>query len=111
MIAPLSQLTPTLLLLAGGDAESKPIVPVADEGKFAKPVMLMTGDKPAGRGLLYPSPALFDVDGDGSKDLVMGDLRGFLHVANRAPGAGDHGWSETTLLKDKEGKDIKFSNW
>lgn len=82
-----------------------------NEPQFANPVLLTGGAKPLGRGLLYPSPALFDIDGDGALEIVMGDLFGKLYVAEKLAGDDPLAWSARTPLKDKEGKDIKFSNW
>jgi hypothetical protein len=78
---------------------------------FAEPVLLTAGDKPLGRGVLYPSPLLFDVDGDGQREMLLGDLAGRLHVARKLPGDDPLAWSETELFKGADGEILKFSNW
>lgn len=79
---------------------------------FEAPEMIKSGDKPIGgsfgkRDRIYPSPALHDIDGDGLKDLIVGDLFGRLTVAKRTK----DGWGTEEKLKDSEGKDLKFKNW
>ena len=89
--------------------------PLAADGEdgalFAEPVLLMAGSKPMGRGLLYPSPHMFDVDGDGQEEILMGDLWGVLHVAKKLPGDDPLAWSEATPLQSSDGEKLKFSNW
>jgi len=84
---------------------------VEDAPVFAEPVLLHEGDAPMGRGLLYPSPALFDVDADGTDELVMGDLVGKLWVSARVEGDDPTAWTEREPLKAADGNDLKFSNW
>ena len=90
------------------------ISPVLGQEKasmFADPVRVMAGDEPMGKGMLYPSPVFYDIDGDKRVELVVGDLMGYLRVAKRLPGSNPAVWSELTKLQSTEGKDIKFSNW
>ena len=77
---------------------------------FAAPVRLKAGDKFLGEQRLFPSPVFHDVDGDGQRDLVVGDLRGIMTVALRAPGDGPT-FAAETRLKDLDGKDLDFHNW
>lgn len=56
---------------------------------------------------MYPSPAVFDVDGDGVLDVVIGDLAGRVTWARRA-GAG---LEAEQALKSADGKNLKFHNW
>lgn len=79
---------------------------------FEAPKMLKAGDSPIGHELnkrerLYPSPALHDLDGDGIKDLVIGDLFGNLTWCK----GGKEGFGEEKQLMAQDGKPLKFSNW
>ena len=76
--------------------------------EFAEPVLVKAGDKGLGEGRLYPSPARYDIDGDGRRDLVVGDLWGKLTVATQAE---DGTYRAEVPLKDAEGKPIDFENW
>ena len=78
---------------------------------FAAPIRLMAGTKFLGEQRLYPSPVFHDVDGDGHKDLVIGDLRGHMTVALRVPGDGTVAFAAETRLKDLDGNDLDFHNW
>lgn len=74
---------------------------------FEAPVRLMAGDAHMGAKRLFPSPVLFDVDGDGKAEMVIGDLIGKLTVSHRE---GDT-WSAPEPLKGADGKPLKFHNW
>ena len=78
---------------------------------FAAPVRLMAGDQPMGKGRLYPSPSLFDLDGDGVAEMIIGDLFGNLTVSKRIPGEATTVWSDPKDLEGADGKPLKFSNW
>ena len=75
----------------------------------------MSGDRPlnATAEQMYPSPAFYDIDGDGCAELVVGDIFGKLNVYKNqnAGGKGDPVWGTPTALKTSEGKQIKVSNW
>ena len=60
--------------------------------------------------ILYPSPVLFDVDGDGARDLVIGDLRGFLYMCPPDAANDDLTWRAMANL-ESEGKPLKLHNW
>lgn len=78
---------------------------------FHAPVQLMAGDSAMGQGILYPSPKMQDLNGDGVPEMLIGDLRGQLLVAERQ-GSGDSvQWSELKPLETADGKPIKFDNW
>ncbi|MCP4708264.1 MAG: hypothetical protein GY869_06540 [Planctomycetes bacterium] len=88
--------------------------PVLGQGKvnvFADPVRVMAGNEPMGKGMIYPSPVLYDIDGDKQVELVVGDLFGYIHVGKKLAGDDPIAWSELKKLQSAEGKDIKFSNW
>ena len=81
---------------------------------FAAPTLLMVGEKPmnTAAGQMYPSPSVYDVDGDGQDELVLGDIWGTLDVfENINDSDGDPVWSEFSPLKNTEGEEIKVSNW
>jgi hypothetical protein len=79
---------------------------------FEAPFQLKAGESYIGHQLddrdrLYPSPALFDITGDGKLEIVIGDLRGFLTYATRT----EDGWSEEKPLMATDGKPLRFHNW
>lgn len=81
---------------------------------FAAPQLLMVGDKPmnTAAGQMYPSPSVYDVDGDGQDELVLGDIWGTLDVFENVNDAGgDPVWSEFSPLENTDGDEIKVSNW
>ncbi len=82
---------------------------------FEAPFRLMVGDSPLNVAAkqMYPSPAMFDVDGDGRVELVVGDIFGSLNVYQNESksGAGDPVWSKHVGLKTADGAKIKVSNW
>ena len=57
----------------------------------------------------YPSPVFRDMNGDGQLDIVVGDLRGHLTIAQRK-GSTMEFEVETKVLQE-DGKDLKFKNW
>ena len=81
----------------------------ADDGLilFKAPVQFMAGDAEMGHKKMYPSPAAFDVDGDGIQDLVLGGLSGRVTWSRRtADGLGPEKPMERT-----DGKQLSFNNW
>ena len=82
---------------------------------FEPPVQLMVKGKPLNTRARqrFPSPALFDVDGDGQKELVSGSLMGSVHVYENtnSTGKGDPVWATSKPLKGADGKSIRTSNW
>lgn len=86
-------------------AQSQPVA------TFAPPVRVMAGDVPLGQGRMFPSPMLFDVDGDGLRDIVVGDLPGRLTYALRKPGSGAPVFGKEQKMLGADGKQIDFHNW
>lgn len=84
---------------------------LAQSPTFAPPVRLKAGDKFLGENRLYPSPVFHDLTGDGLKDIVVGDLRGWLTVAPRLPGDGPPRYGEEVPVKGADGKQLDFKNW
>ena len=96
----------SLLALASGAALLSSAA--AQGANFAAPVLLRAGDKVAGKGRLYPSPASYDLDRDGLRDLVIGDLRGHLTAAAQRR---DGTFAAEQKIKDVDGKVLDFGNW
>jgi hypothetical protein len=82
----------------------------ADDPQFEQPVEITAGGKTYVQ-VLYPSPVLYDVNGDGKRDLIIGDLQGYLQFAERDSSGASTNWSTSKMMQDANGKDIKFSNW
>ena len=76
--------------------------------RFAAPVMLKAGGEVAGKGRLYPSPVAYDFDRDGRRDVVIGDLRGYLTVATRR---GDGALTAEEPVRNIDGRRLDFNNW
>ncbi len=100
-----------LPLVGGSDAPAPAAEAGGSQGHFAEPVMLTAGEQPLGRGFLYPSPEMFDVDGDGRAEILFGDLTGRLYVTEKLAGDDPLAWSKPQSLKGADGKRLKFNNW
>ena len=79
---------------------------------FEPPQMVMSENKPAGQKLnkamrSYPSPGMHDLDGDGLKDLFIGDLWGEFTYLKRTK----KGWGPEQKLLAADGKLLQFRNW
>ena len=80
---------------------------------FEAPVRLMSDGKPLEARDSFPSPAIYDIDGDGVNEMTVGGLRGNLEVfedSNKS-GQGEPIWKSRGSLKDSDGKRIKLTNW
>ena len=82
---------------------------------FEDPVMLHVKDVPLNTEAkkMFPSPGIFDVDGDGQTELVIGDLMGGVGVYENTntTGTGDPAWGPREDLKGIEGDAIETPNW
>ena len=82
---------------------------------FEPPVMLRVKDAPLNTVAMkrFPSPGMFDVDGDGQVELVIGDLLGAVGVYENlnTSGTGDPTWGSREELKGIEGEAIETPNW
>ena len=96
-------------LLAAFPALPTPQAPAPAPARFDAPIRLTAEGEPLGKSLLYPSPRLHDIDGDGAAELVVGDLRGRVMVAEKA-GDGLATWGALEPFRT-DGRDLKFHNW
>ncbi|MEX1024413.1 MAG: hypothetical protein WD226_04985 [Planctomycetota bacterium] len=80
----------------------------AEPARFAAPVRLMAGDVFLGEKRMYPSPAVHDWNGDGRKDVLVGDLRGHVTIAERA---ADGALATEAEAKTRAGELLDFGNW
>ncbi len=99
-------LTSLLVLPLGG--LDLPAAPKAGQG-FHGPVALTAGGK-ALEGILYPSPTIFDVDGDGADELMIGEIFGSITISERATGEDPLAWDKAKKMMTG-GKPIKLNNW
>jgi len=77
---------------------------------FDAPIRLMVKDTPLNEAAsqMYPSPAMFDIDGDEKLELVVGDIFGSLNVyENTNEGDGDPVWATHKGLKSCKGDAIE----
>lgn len=79
--------------------------------RFAAPKRILAGDAFLGEGRMYPSPVLFDVDGDGLPDLVVGDLPGRVTFAPRVAAKTPAAFGAEAPFLDRDKKPLKFHNW
>lgn len=82
--------------------------------EFEEPVLLTVGDAPlnAEDKMMYPSPALFDVDNDGQDELVIGTIYGEVFACkNSNHGVGDPEWEAPQAVKMVDGEALKLHNW
>ena len=81
---------------------------------FAAPVEVTNGNE-AFRGLIYPTPVLQDVTGDGTPELIVGDLRGQVWICRKPAAEGETQLSDTEWTKMEQaqaaGKPLKLQNW
>ena len=61
----------------------------------------------------FLSPGIFDVDGDGKAELMIGTLMGSVGVYENqnTTGKGDPVWGPWKDFEDAKGNSIRTSNW
>ena len=95
------------IALPGADAASGSV--------FDEPLRLMVDGAPlnAAAKERFPSPAIFDVDGDGQAELVIGGLMGSMGFYENlnASGTGEPVWGKKQRLNGADGQPIRASNW
>ena len=93
-------------LLTGGAL----LASVGASSDFDDPQCLSSGDSALGGKVRYPSPRLMDVDGDGAREMIVGDLTGLVRVAKPQAVDDDLAWGELAPLIT-DGRELKFNNW
>ena len=87
----------------------------SDSSLFEGPVRIKADGKPLNTVAkkMFASPGIFDIDGDGQAELVIGGLMGSVGVYENqnTSGTGDPAWGPRNELKDAKGKTIRTSNW
>jgi len=78
---------------------------------FRTPVQLKAGEAMMGEGILYPSPKLQDLDGDGVSEMLIGDLWGKLWFSKLRASGESTQWTTLEPVQTADGKPIKFDNW
>lgn len=91
-------------------AQSEPVqvttVPT-DTITLGSPEELLTDNNPFTRQS-YPSPVLYDLDGDGQSELIVGDLPGRMRYSQK--GQTDLAWSKMKPMK-ADGEPLRLNNW
>ena len=94
-----------ILLSSRGSADE------TDRVRFAAPKRIRAGKAFLGEGRYYPSPVLYDVDGDKRADILVGDLVGKVTVARRQAAKTAVAFDGEKPLNDRDGKPLRFHNW
>ncbi len=103
-------LTSLLVLPLGGSEVTAAVTPAVAPGKgFHAPVQITSNGKPH-EGILYPSPTVFDVDGDGADELLIGEIFGSISVSDSAEGEDSLAWGKAKKMTSG-GEPIKLNNW
>jgi hypothetical protein len=79
---------------------------------FDPPVRLKAGDAfiDTGADIAYSGPQVFDLDGDGKKDLLVGTFRGHVQVF-RNVGTNEARVFEAKGNLEADGKVVEIPNW
>ena len=89
---------------------------VAFQGKtaatFEPPVRLKAGDVfiDTGADIAYSGPSVFDLDGDGKRDLLVGNLCGHIQVFRNVGDDAARRFEAKGFLK-ADGKLVEIPNW
>ena len=81
---------------------------------FSAPELLMVEDAPLNDdgGIMYPSPAVFDIDNDGDEELVIGSIFGGVWTCeNKSSGSGDPVWGQPVPVTTTDGSPLRLNNW
>ncbi len=81
----------------------------AKQPVFARPVQLEANGEPMA-DITYPSPTLFDLNGDGKRELVIGDMFGLVRSSKSKTDELGLEWSALSPLKDRKGM-MRLNNW
>ena len=88
------------------------ISPLMGLGELAPPVRLEAGGKviDMGKEIAHAGPALFDLDGDGKRDLLVGNFKGTIATYANVS-AGDEIRFEPRGNLKAEGTEVTIKNW
>ncbi|MEM7456467.1 MAG: hypothetical protein AAF456_19130 [Planctomycetota bacterium] len=81
---------------------------------FAAPELLMIEDAPMNESgeIMYPSPAVFDIDNDGDDELVIGSIFGGVWACeNKSSSGGDPVWDQPVPVTATDGSPLELNNW
>lgn len=85
-----------------------------DPALFCEPNLVYAGKEPlnADARIMYPSPAVFDIDQDGKDELVIGSIFGGLYSCEDMSDAeGIHRWGVPVRVLTVDGEPIQLNNW
>lgn len=86
----------------------------SSDSLFERPVFLTVGEKPMNEDgqIMYPSPAVFDIDNDGKKELVLGSIfGGVFSCEDESTVTGKHDWAAPEPVNTTDGKPLRLNNW
>ena len=97
-------------------AEATPVSKVSEfvfnNPIFESPEMIMGAGKPLASDILYPSPAIFDIDNDGKNEMIVGSIFGAIAAAeNEADENGEPVWAACQPVNSTKGEPLKLNNW
>ncbi len=86
-------ISPLLLLSAAAAPPSQDAVPAPDQkSELATPVLLMAGGEPIDVAVGHAAPHMMDIDGDGLRDLLVGEFGKEPFDVERLPVAVREKW-------------------
>ena len=95
-----------------GVNDAEPAEFIFESEIFETPTILMHNDEPLAGKIMYPSPALFDVDNDGQDELVVGSIfGGIVSFENGTEGEGEPTWENQKPVESVDGKPLNLNNW
>lgn len=77
---------------------------------FAPPVQLQAATRPLAVGR-QAGPHSADLDRDGTPDMLLGDVMGWVFVAKGLSGDSAAGFADPTPVQLTNGRGVKFANW
>ena len=80
------------------------------QADFAAPVRIQVGGEFLGTKRNYPSPVFHDLNGDGRRDIVIGDLAGSITAAIQCDGDAIAFERDYPLLGRNQ-QPLRFHNW
>ncbi len=83
--------------------------PVCAQAELFEAPVALTADGHSFSSIIYPTPVLHDIDGDGTRELIVGDLIGKLYAHEPVEGAAT-AWGPAQPL-EAEGEPLTLNNW